>query len=134
MSDIPRWWTLPVAELFSGGNWAGQRVKKQLDSPTKTVSTVQLSEQWQLSSVRTFFDTFPWSGERLVVNTSSSIAPSSFLEPSACLTISVAEFFRLVPWGEGMSKVSSPPKPAMEMEFIPPAPKEPTIDDLAQLF
>lgn len=124
MSDLSRWWSLPVQDFFTQVNWSGQAFNQQLKPNHKPV---KLSETWQLSPVKTFFENCSWYGKISVVDASIS------LEPSACLTISVREFFGLITWGEGML-VSTPIKPSTETELLPVALKQNTIDDLAQLF
>jgi hypothetical protein len=118
VSDRYRWWSLPVNEFFLAGNWSGQALNPH-SKPAK------LSENWQLSSVKTFFDNCPWCGE--------VSDPATLLEPSACLTTSVREFFGLIPWGGG-SMIASSIKPSTQIDFPPVGSQSNTLDDLAQLF
>ncbi|PSB00737.1 hypothetical protein [Merismopedia glauca] len=125
MSDQSRWWSLPINEFFTQGNWSGQAFNQQLNPHNQAA---KLSENWQLSSVKTFFANCPWFGEITVIDT------ATLLEPSACLTTSVREFFGLIPWGEGMA-IPSPIKSSNpQIEFPPIVSKSNTLDDLAQLF
>jgi hypothetical protein len=127
VSDLSRWWSLPVTEFFTQGNWSGRVFNEQLKPD---LQATKLSDNWQLLSVKTFFDNCPWFGEIAEI---SVVDTSVLLEPSACLTTSVGEFFRLVPWGGGSTLVS-PIKPSTQIDFPPVVSQSNTLDDLAQLF